>query len=233
MDYEFLIMTAITILCFYVRLKYGIICLFLWIFFSMFGFFFTSNGLDMILEPLSKSEIFYKKFVGDYQTLYSKLSQFHSIKRKFRLPLCFKPFGIFYDNPEEQKDGKCRCIFGILLDVENKQKDFKDFNDQEFRNYMKENEFSYGEIPKTECIYGIYDCFFSVMNSFIFIAKIYIKMTNLKFFTRMYNPKWKDGHMKKARKSYKKKCGVLEIYDHKVMRFYIPISSEDNFFFYK
>ena len=97
---------------------------------------------------------------------------------------------------------------------------------------MKENKFKIDTISKTNCLHGLYDTMFSVMYSFVFIAKIYIKMINLKFFTRLYNPKWKDSHIKNARKNYKKKSGVLEIYDHKIIKFFIPLENEDGFSFF-
>lgn len=230
MDYEFIIMTCLLILCFYIRTTYGIAFLTFWLVVGLFGFFFTSNGMDLGLEYIEKSDIFFECFQGDYQTLYNKLSLFHTIRKKFRLPQCFKPFGIFYDNPE--KDKKCRAVIGIIVEQKEKNEKYKEYIDKDFREYMKENKFKIDTISKTNCLHGLYDTMFSVMYSFVFIAKIYIKMINLKFFTRLYNPKWKDSHIKNARKNYKKKSGVLEIYDHKIIKFYIPLENEDGFSFF-
>ena len=67
-------------------------------------------------------------------------------------------------------------------------------------------------------------------------------MTNLKFFARMYNPNWKDNHIKVARKNYKKKVTnntyTIHLYDNswksnkdklkrKVMQYATRIIGED------
>lgn len=232
MDYELIILLFISFLCFYIKITYGIIFTIFWITVSLFGFFLSSNGIYFNLENLDKSEIFYESFQGNYESLYQKLSTFHSIKRKFKLPNCFKPFGIFYDNPCHTKENKDRAVIGILLNLNEKDEFYKEYNDKDFREYMKDNKYKNSKVEKTKCLLCCYDSLFSVMNSFVFIAKIYIKMVNLKFFTRLYNPRWRESQIRVARKKYKKKCGVFEIYDHKKMKFFIPLENEDNIYFY-
>jgi len=85
-------------------------------------------------------------------------------------------------------------------------------------------------IPSTKTIMGFYYSFFSVMNSFYFIQKLYINFTNAKFFARFFNPNWKNNQIKQARKNYNKKEGVLEIYDNYLMKFYVSYETERNKF---
>ena len=227
MDYELLILLGISALCFYIKIKYGIIFIVFITFVLVFGFFFTSNGMDLVLEDIEQAVMYYKSYTGDYELMYPKFKEFHIIRKKFKLNESYKPCGVFYDNPEKDKKEKLRAVIGI---IDTKCESLNNNND--FSVYMKDNGYKKTVISKTQCVIGIYDCFFSVMKSFIFIAKIYIKMTNLKFFARMYNPNWKDNHIKVARKNYKKKVGILEVYDHKQMRFYIPLKNEEMFYLY-
>ena len=187
---------------------------------------------NQIKRQIAQSRTILAQISENYESLYQKLSTFHSIKRKFKLPNCFKPFGIFYDNPYHTKENKDRAVIGILLNLNEKDELYKEYNDKDFREYMKDNKYKNSKVEKTKCLLCCYDSLFSVMNSFVFIAKIYIKMVNLKFFTRLYNPRWRESQIKVARKKYKKKCGVFEIYDHKKMKFFIPLENEDNIYFY-
>ena len=241
MDYELLIILAINGLCFYIKFKYGIIFLIFWIFLLIFGFFFSTNGIEVTIGNFEENEIFYISKKGQYDNLYSELKTFHLIKNKFKLPITYKPFGIFYDNPDKSEQKNNRCIIGIIHNLKketdekneiifpNKKEDDNNFNDNDFRIYMKENHYKNITIPKTKCIIGFYESFFSVMNSFNFISKIYIKWTNAKFFARLYNPRWKSSQIKLARRNYNKKEGVLEIYDNHIMKFFVSIENKNNF----
>ena len=106
MDYELLILLAINGLCFYIKFKYGIYFLIFWIFLLIFGFFFSTNGIEVTLGNFEENEIFYISKKGEYDNLYSELKTFHSIKNKFKLPITYKPFGIFYDNPDKSEQKK-------------------------------------------------------------------------------------------------------------------------------
>ena len=242
MDYELLIILAINGLCFYIKFKYGIIFLIFWIFLLIIGFFFSTNGIEVTLGNFEENEIFYISKKGEYDNLYSELKTFHLIKNKFKLPITYKPFGIFYDNPDKSEQKNNRCIIGIIHNLKKetdekneiifsnrKKEDDNNFNDNDFRIYMKENHYKNITIPKTKCIIGFYESFFSVMNSFNFISKIYIKWTNAKFFARLYNPRWKSSQIKLARRNYNKKEGVLEIYDNHIMKFFVSIENKNNF----
>ena len=241
MDYELLIILAINGLCFYIKFKYGIIFLIFWIFLLIFGFFFSTNGIEVTIGNFEENEIFYISKKGEYDNLYSELKTVHLIKNKFKLPITYKPFGIFYDNPDKSEQKNNRCIIGIIHNLKketdekneiifpNKKEDDNNFNDNDFRIYMKENHYKNITIPKTKCIIGFYESFFSVMNSFNFISKIYIKWTNAKFFARLYNPRWKSSQIKLARRNYNKKEGVLEIYDNHIMKFFVSIENKNNF----
>ena len=242
MGYELLIILAINGLCFYIKFKYGIIFLIFWIFLLIFGFFFSTNGIEVTIGNFEENEIFYISKKGEYDNLYSELKTFHLIKNKFKLPITYKPFGIFYDNPDKSEQKNNRCIIGIIHNLKKetdekneiifsnrKKEDDNNFNDNDFRIYMKENHYKNITIPKTKCIIGFYESFFSVMNSFNFISKIYIKWTNAKFFARLYNPRWKSSQIKLARRNYNKKEGVLEIYDNHIMKFFVSIENKNNF----
>ena len=174
----------------------------------LFNFFFTTFGMNVILEDFPESDLFYISKKCNYNDLYQNLKEFHNIQKKFRLPHTYKPFGIFYDNPAKNKNklDKLRSIIGIIKKrddekIENKKKE-KEFNDEEFKKYMKTNNYKYITLSKCKCIIGEYDIVLSIMNWFIFIAKIYIKNINQKFFTRIYNPEWKDSNIKNARRNY-------------------------------
>lgn len=231
MDYELLILSSLLLLCFWVKILYGIYFLIFWIIVAGFGFFFSCNGIYITSEYFPQSDIMYECFMGDYTSLYAKLSLFHSIRKKFRLPSCYKPFGIFYDNPKSSKKKAHRAIIGILCDTDEKNKSFKDYNDSDFKNYMRDNNFKQSSIDKTKCIYGDYETYLSIKTSLVFIAKIYIQIVNQKFFIRMYNPKWKESGIKAAKQNYKKHFGVLEVIDEKIIKFYVPVENERNFLF--
>ena len=228
-NYEAIILFLITGLAFYIKIKYGIILLSFWLISTLFNFFFTTFGMNINLEEMPQSEIFYISKKGDYDNLYSNLSAFHTIQKKFNLPSIYKPFGIFYDNPYKNKNklDKMKSIIGIILHEDKEsEKEKEKFDDKEFKNYMKEQRFKSITIPKSKGIIGEYESFVSIKNSFIWIAKIYIGNINQKFFTRLYNPEWKDANIKNAKRNYNKKCGVLEIFDHKKMNIFIPTEND-------
>ena len=242
MDYELLLLIAINGFCFYIKFKYGIYFLIFWLFLLIFGFFFSTNGIEVTLGNFEENEIFYISKKGMYDELYSELKTYHTIKKKFKLPSTYKPFGIFYDNPDKSVPKNNRCIIGIIHNLKKEtdekneiifpkreKEDENNFNDRDFKTYMRENNYKNITIPKTKCIIGFYESFFSVMNSINYIAKIYIKWTNAKFFARLYNPRWRSSQIKIARRNYNKKDGVLEIYDNHIMKFFISIENKNNF----
>ena len=238
MNYEDIILFLITILGFYIKIKYGILILSFWLISLLFNFFFMTIGIDISLNEISKSEIFYISKKMDYNSLYQYLKEFHIIKKKFDLPFLYKPFGIFYDNPEKNKNklDKLKSIIGILkfrTEEKNEEKNKNNsLKEEEFKKYMKSKNFKSILLPKCKGIIGEYKSLASIMNSFIFIAKIYIKNINQKFFTRIYNSQWKDSNIKIARRNYNKKCGVLEIFDHKNMKIFIPTENDKIFNLY-
>ena len=238
MNYEAIILLLIAGLGFYIKIKYGIIIVSFWLISILFNFFFTTFGMNVILEEFPESDLFYISKKGNYDDLYQYLKEFHIIQKKFKLPYTYKPFGIFYDNPAKNKNklDKLKSIIGIIKKrddekIENKKKE-KEFNNEEFKKYMKSNNYKSITLSKCKCIIGDYDLIISLMNCFIFIAKIFIKNINQKFFTRLYNVEWKDSNIKIARRNYNKKCGVLEIFGNEKMELFIPIENDKNFNLY-
>ena len=238
MNYEAIILLLIAGLGFYIKIKYGIIIVSFWLISILFNFFFTTFGMNVMLEEFPESDLFYISKKGNYEDLYQYLKEFHIIQKKFKLPYTYKPFGIFYDNPAKNKNklDKLKSIIGIIKKrddekIENKKKE-KEFNNEEFKKYMKSNNYKSITLSKCKCIIGDYDLIISLMNCFIFIAKIFIKNINQKFFTRLYNVEWKDSNIKIARRNYNKKCGVLEIFGNEKMELFIPIENDKNFNLY-
>ena len=238
MNYEVIILLSIACLGFYIKIKYGIIIISFWLISILFNFFFTTFGMNVILEDFPESDLFYISKKCNYNDLYQYLKEFYIIQKKFKLPYEYKPFGIFYDNPAKNKNklDKLRSIIGIIKKrdedkTDNKKKE-KEFNDEEFKKYMKSNSYKSITLSKCKCIIGEYDILLSIINWFIFIAKIYIKNINQKFFTRIYNPEWKDSNIKNARRNYNKKCGVLEIFGNEKIELFIPTENDKNFNLY-
>ena len=211
MNYEAIILLSIACLGFYIKIKYGIIITSFWLMSILFNFFFTTFGMNVILEEFPESDLFYISKKGNYNDLYQYLKEFHIIQKKFKLPYTYRPFGIFYDNPAKNKNklDKLRSIIGIIKKrddekIENKKKE-KEFNDEEFKKYMKSNNYKSITLSKCKCVIGDYESIISLMNCFVFIAKIFISNINQKFFTRLYNPEWKDSNIKNARRNCNKK----------------------------
>jgi hypothetical protein len=237
MNYEAIILILITSLGFYIKIKYGIIIISFWLISILFNFFFTTFGMNVMLEEFPECEFFYISKKGDYNILYQYLKEFHIIQKKFKLPYTYKPFGIFYDNPSKNKNklDKLKSVIGIIKERQDEKnhekKEVKElkFNDEEFKKYMKTKNYKSITLSKCKGIIGEYETIISLMNSFIFIAKIFIKNINQKFFTRIYNPEWKDSNIKNARRNYNKKCGVLEIFGNKNMILFIP-TVDDKYF---
>lgn len=229
MDYEFLIMLAILIVAFYVKILYGVLFLLFWIGVMLFGFFFTTMGIGLMPENLNECELYYSSHQGEYNKLVDKLKEFKQIKRKFKLPENFMAFGIFYDNNLKVDNvAKCRSVYGIL-----KEKTPEDnFDIKEFKSYMKENNFKVDYLPMTRCMIGFYDPIISIYGSLSFLAKIIIETATRKFMTRVFNPAWKNIDIKIARKNYNKRYGLMEIYDSKTIRMCIPLENEKEFFIY-
>ena len=238
MNYEAIILLSIACLGYYIKIKYGIIITSFWLMSILFNFFFTTFGMNVILEEFPESDLFYISKKGNYNDLYQYLKEFHIIQKKFKLPYTYRPFGIFYDNPAKNKNklDKLRSIIGIIKNrddekIENKKKE-KEFNDEEFKKYMKSYNYKSITLSKCKCVIGDYELIISLMNCFVFIAKVFINNINQKFFTRLYNPEWKDSNIKNARRNYNKKCGVLEIFGNEKMELFIPIENDKNFNLY-
>ena len=237
MNYEAIILILLAALGFYIKIKYGIIIISLWLISILFNFFFTTFGMYVTLEEIPECELFYISKKSDYNNLYYYLKEYYNIRKKFKLPNSFKPFGIFYDNPAKNKNklDKMKSIIGIIKIREEEkieEKENKNFNYEEFKKYMKSNDYKSITINKSKGILGEYESILSIMLSFIFIAKIYIKNINQKFFTRIYNPEWKDVNIKNARRNYNKKCGVLEIFSSGKITLFIPTQDDKLFNLY-
>ena len=72
MNYELIILGGLNLLCFYIRIKYGIIFFLFWLFVFVFGFFFTTNGIEISLEDFEESELFYIAKKDDYNNNFNK-----------------------------------------------------------------------------------------------------------------------------------------------------------------
>ena len=249
MNYESIILFSVACLGFYIRIKYGLIIVIFWIISLLFNFFFTTVGINLSLNELNDSEIYYIAKKGNYNNLYPYLKEFKEIKQKFQLPSTYKPFGIFYDNPMKNKNklDKLRSVIGIInhtsfdeeknddknKTIQEKKKIKKeDFNANEFKKYMKSKYYKNITLPKCKGILGEYETFLHFMAGFLFIANIFINNINQKYFTRLYNPEWKDVNIKNARRHYNKKCGVLEILEIKKIQLFIPTDNEKGFNLY-
>ena len=190
------------------------------------------------VKEIPESEIFYISKKSNYENLYPYLNEFRAIKKKFNLPCIYKPFGIFYDNPakNQNKLDQLRCVIGIIAikDFENENENEKkiEYDDKKFKEYMKSQNFKSINLPKCKGILGEYESILYIISSFLFIAKMYIRNINQKFFTRLYNPEWKNTYIKNARRNYNRKYGILEIMDNKKMNIFIPTEKEKLFNIY-
>ena len=233
MNYEPIILLSIACLGFYIKIKYGIIIIAFWLISLLFNFFLTTFGIFITVKEIPESEVFYISKKENYENLYTHMKEFHTIKKKFKLPCIYKPFGIFYDNPSKNKNklDKLRSVIGIISirDDENENEKKIEYDDKEFKKYMKSQNFKSINLPKCKGIFGEYDCTLSIINNIIFIIRIYVRNINQKFFTRLYNPEWKDANIKNARRNYNKKCGVLEIFGNENMTLFIP-TVDDKYF---
>ena len=232
MNYETIFLILFAALGFYIKIKYGIIITAFWLTSILFNFFLTTWGIFMNVEENGECELIYVSKKGDYNNLYQNLNEFYTIKKKFKLPDIYKPFGIFYDNPIKNKNKleKMRSIIGIIK-YEKDDEELKKlkFNDEEFKKYMKEQNYKIINLSKSKGIICEYESSLRIIHNFIFISKIYIKNITQKFFTRLYNPEWKDSNIKSARRNYNKKCGILEIYDKYKMTIFIPTVNDKYF----
>ena len=121
-----------------------------------------------------------------------------------------------------------KSLIGIIR-YDNDGEDNKKFDEKDFINYMKDNNFKISTLEKCKGIICEYESIFKIVYNFIFISKIYIKNINQKFFTRLFNPEWKDVNIKNARRNYNKKCGILEIFDKYKMSIFIPTVNDKYF----
>ena len=232
MSYETIFLILFASLGFYIKIKYGIIITSLWLTSIIFNFFLTTWGIYMNVEENEPCEIIYISKKGDYNNLYQNFTEFYSIKKKFNLPDIYKPFGIFYDNPVKNKNklDKMRSIIGIIkYEKDNEELKKLKFDEDKLKIYLKENNYKIISLPECKGIICEYESSFRILGNFIFISKIYIKNITQKFFTRLYNPEWKDSNIKNARRNYNKKCGILEIYEKYKMRIFIPTINDKYF----
>lgn len=117
--------------------------------------------------------------------------------------------------------------------IEKFNKDDGDYNDDNFRKYLKELGYKNEIISQTRMVRGNYNSWFRVVGWFTKISKLYISMTNSKFFVRLYNPEWKDANVKTAKRNYNKKVGILEIFNNRAIDLFIPLENEKEFNLYK
>ena len=81
MNYEAIILLSIACLGFYIKIKYGIIITSFWLMSILFNFFFTTFGMNVILEEFPESDLFYISKKGNYNDLYQYLKEFHIIQK--------------------------------------------------------------------------------------------------------------------------------------------------------
>ena len=232
MNYETIFIILFASLGFYIKIKYGIVIILFWLISTLFNFFFTTWGIYMNVETNDNCELIFISKQSDYNNLYQYFNEFYKIKKKFNLPEIYKSFGIFYDNPQKNKNklDKMRSILGIIkYDKDNDELKKLKFDDEKFKNYMKEQNYKIISLTKCKGIICEYDSTFRIIHNFSFITKIYIKNITQKFFTRLFNPEWKDSNIKKARRNYNKKCGILQIYEKYKIKIFIP-TIDDKYF---
>ena len=232
MNYETIFLILFASLGFYIKIKYGIVIILFWLISSLFNFFCTTWGIYMNIETNDNCELIFISKQSDYNNLYQYLNEFYKIQKKFNLPKLYKPFGIFYDNPQKNKNklDKMRSILGIIkYDKDNDELKKLKFDDEKFKNYMKEQDYKIISLAKCKGIICEYESSFRIIHNFSFITKIYIKNITQKFFTRLFNPEWKDSNIKKARRNYNKKCGILQIYEKYKIKIFIP-TVDDKYF---
>jgi hypothetical protein len=224
-DTETKILISITLVLTFFSIKWGIIFLIFWTLLYFFAFFCTSLGLDVDLQNLKECEIYFQQYTCDYNDLYVRLNDYNAIRKKFGLDSeKYLPFGIFYDDPTKVTTiTECRAVIGIY-----KEKGVE--RNEDFHQYMKDNGFKYDTIPETQCVLGTYNSLFSIQNSFVWISKLIIEMTSMKFIRRVFLPKWKEKTIKLAKINYMKTSGVMELYKHGKIELYIPVEKERYFF---
>lgn len=240
MDLTFITLFFAGIIILMLNVKYGII-FFLLLMFCIFGLpFFTTIETVFSQGNFERNEIFYQYFKGDYSTLYSKQSDFKKIKKQFNLPEIYKPFGIFYENPKHKNNLNNKCLIGIIK-YKNKETDEKgellikeivkenNYDDSAFKEYMQKNDYRRAFIQKTNCVVGVYKFLFSTLLRQISYHKIYISLTNMKFFSHLFHRELSEEHFVKAKLNYKKEVGILIIYGNEATRYFIPIDKEKNF----
>jgi hypothetical protein len=223
---EFTVYFLLFIFLLYTNTKYAVYFGVFILGLNLFSFFCTSQGIELDFEVVKESEVVYKEYTGDYQKVYEKLSEFHIMKELFKLNEYYQPFGIFYDNPQKVDDVyKSRAVCGIIREKESE----KSPNHKEMLEFLFKNGYKLRSLPQAECLKGIYESWFSLKYSYLFIARVIIRIVNCKFFSRMFMPKWKINKIKVARKNYKKKYGVLEIIRSYEIDFFIPVERENQF----
>lgn len=224
-----------------INFKYGIY-FFLFLIFCIFCLPFITTFEKVFSEGnFEKNEVFYQYYKGDYNSLYSYQNKFSKIKKEYKLPDYYKPFGIFYEDPKKKNNLNNKCLIGIIIykNIETNEKGESltkelnikndNFDDTSFKEYMQKNDYRRAFIQKTNCVIGVYQFLFKTLLSHISFSKIYISLTNMKFFSHLFHRELPDENLKKARANYKKEVGVLIIYGKNSNRYFIPIDKEKNF----
>jgi hypothetical protein len=90
---------------------------------------------------------------------------------------------------------------------------------------MQKNDYRRAFIQKTNCVIGVYQFLFKTLLSHISFSKIYISLTNMKFFSHLFHRELPDENLKKARANYKKEVGVLIVFGRDETRYFIRRNS--------
>ena len=86
-----------------INFKYGIY-FFLFLIFCIFCLPLITTFEKVFSQGnFEKNEIYYQYYKGDYNSLYSYQNKFSKIKKEYKLPDYYKPFGIFYEDPKKKK----------------------------------------------------------------------------------------------------------------------------------
>lgn len=225
-DIEFYILFSITILAMVIKTSYGIIMICLMFFVYATNFFFTTYGLYTDTKLMENKVLFYKtkKTKENYSEAYSNLSEYYNIIKTLNLDNNkYLPCGVFFDDPsiKDKNNSKLlRYCYGLLLDRINYSKDLD--------SKLKEKGFLKWEFNSINFVHGYYTSFFSLNGSFIWITKIISEMSMNKFFSRVFNVKWKDKNARGCKKIYQKHHITVITYEDHQSNFYLPVEAEES-----
>lgn len=230
-------------------LKYILIYVFFILFVYLFGFFFTTMGMDIDVEKWENSIFIYKETTGEYDLIHNKIEEFYrmysiisksnkEISKSLYKNKYIYPFGIFYDNPIKLEKAKnksklnMRSAYGLIIrkDIGEKE-DSYNVIESTCINYLMNEGYQKKIIKDIEFLKGNYFSYFNILFSYGFIRKLLVNSAISKFFTRLYNPKWKESRIRKARNSYKKNYGLIVIPLINQVEVLIPIENEQSLYF--